>query len=136
MLPLLWIGGVIASAVVGKKIYDSLNDNYDDDNYNDESEKSNEEKSYDILLDEYTKKFRSKNIEIRTISYSQAKDLLLQCFWFLHITPKPKHFPLQPIEFLKSQELDNLDKQIHSLENEIKEIEKFQNDLRTMSKEI
>ncbi|AJD00938.1 hypothetical protein [Campylobacter lari] len=120
MLPLFWIGAAVASAFVGKKIYDSVTEK-DNDNYSfEERKQSDSEIQYNNLLNVYKENFKSEQIELATSSYTDACKNSTKPF----------------IAFVKSQKLDDLDKQIHSLENNIKQLEEIQSQLKTKLEEI
>ncbi|MBF7041908.1 hypothetical protein IY971_00540 [Campylobacter volucris] len=126
MLPLFWIGAAVASAFVGKKIYDSVTKEDDDYSF-EQKEQSDKKRQYENLLNEYKKYFKSKNIEVEFKSSSP-----LQLLQPLHNSNTNNNF----IKFIKSQELDELDKQIHSLTNDIKQLKEIQNKLKTKLEEI
>ncbi|HEC1782197.1 TPA: hypothetical protein R1737_000231 [Campylobacter lari] len=120
MLPLFWVGAAVASAFVGKKIYDSVTEK-DNDDYNfEEKEQSDSEIQYNNLLNAYKEDFKYKKIELVTSSYTDACKNSTKPF----------------IVFAKSQELDDIDEQIYSLENDIEQLKEIQNQLKTKIKEI
>ncbi|EAJ1254576.1 V-type ATPase 116kDa subunit family protein [Campylobacter lari] len=119
MLPLFWIGAAVASAFVGKKIYDSVTEKDDDYSF-EKKEQSDSEIQYNNLLNAYKENFKSKKIELATSSYTDACKNSTKPF----------------IVFAKSQELDDIDEQIYSLENNIEQLKEIQNQLKTKLEEI
>ncbi len=120
MLPLFWIGATVASAFIGKKIYDSITEDKGGCNFDQNEQASNKEILYNKLLDEQKKYFKSKNIKLKTSSYANA----------CRNSTKPF------IVFAKSQELDEFDGQIHLLKNDIEQLEEIQNMLKVKFEEI